>query len=52
MQCHAHFAAHRIVDAVSGCAALGTMAAMVKFAGEFRPESQTVRDCINGAVAL
>eukprot|EP00035_Acanthoeca_spectabilis_P020773 m.434556 g.434556 ORF g.434556 m.434556 type:complete len:169 (-) comp17731_c0_seq1:87-593(-) len=35
------FKTHRVVDAVTGCAALGGMAAMVKFAGEFRPDSQT-----------
>lgn len=34
--------AHRVVDAFTGCAALGGMAAMVKFAGEMRPESVTV----------
>ena len=37
--------AHRIVDAVTGCAALGGMAAMVKFAGEIRPEHQAVSIC-------
>lgn len=34
--------AHRVIDAVSGCAALGAMAAFVKLAGNIRPESQTV----------
>eukprot|EP00037_Helgoeca_nana_P000842 m.24135 g.24135 ORF g.24135 m.24135 type:complete len:147 (-) comp11148_c0_seq1:80-520(-) len=35
------FKSHRVVDAFTGCAALGGMAAMVKFAGEMRPESVT-----------